>query len=454
MSQNRNGAVRQLFGTDGIRAVAGEPPLDAPTVFAFGRALGRWARGHALEGQEPQVLIGMDTRESGPWLAETVAAALVAEGVTPRFAGLLTTPGVAWLTRTGPFVAGVMISASHNPYHDNGLKAFDHSGFKLPDSTELELEQQIFEFLSAGVTPDRLALAADPGLDEAYLDSLIASFPHRLDGRRIVLDCAHGAASVLAPELFRRLGAAVIARGCSPDGRNINDGCGALHTAALQEQVRAEQADFGFAFDGDADRCIGVSAAGRVIDGDAMLLVIGRHLQAAGRLPGAIVATVMSNLGFENALRRHGIDLLRTSVGDKYVLEEMVRRELPIGGEQSGHVIFRDFATTGDGMLTALRLLDAVLSLGRPLDELVADFVVYPQKLVNVKAKAKRPLSDLIHLSAAIAEAESAMTGQGRVLVRWSGTEPLLRIMVEAATTDAVEGWTARLAEVARNELN
>ena len=454
MSTTTEALTRQLFGTDGIRGIAGEPPLDPGTVFAFGRALGRWARGHALPSAPPQVLIGIDTRESGRWLAETVASALAAEGVEPRFAGVISTPGVARLTKTGPFVAGVMISASHNPYSDNGLKVFDHSGYKLPDATEWELEREIFTCLADGVTPQRQPLTPDPGLDEAYLEYLASTFSDRLHGQRIILDCGNGAAYQLGPELFRRLGAEVEVMGCQPNGRNINDGCGALHIEGLRARVLDRRAHFGFAFDGDADRCLGVSAAGRVMDGDAILLAAARSLRAAGRLSGAVVATVMSNLGFEIALQRDGIELLRTSVGDKYVLEEMVRRDLPLGGEQSGHIIFRDFATTGDGLLTALRLLDAERSLNQPLDELVADFVVYPQKLVNVRARAKRPLPELPTLTAAIAEAEAAMTGRGRVLVRWSGTEPLLRIMVEAASATDVEHWTAHLAETARAALN
>jgi phosphoglucosamine mutase len=436
-----------------MRGVAGEYPLDPATVQAFGQALGKWARGHAEPGQSPRVLVGMDTRESGPALAESLAGGLAAEGVAIQFAGLITTPGVAWLTKTGPFVAGVMISASHNPYHDNGLKAFDHSGFKLPDATELELEREIFALLEARRPARPLPLTADPGLDAAYLDSLAATFPRSLAGVRIVLDCANGAATHLGPELFKRLGADVIAIGCQPNGRNINDQCGALHVEDLRDRVLAEGADFGFAFDGDADRCIGVTHGGRIVDGDAMLLVCGRHLHRANRLGAAVVATVMSNLGFEKALERDGIALIRTGVGDKYVLEEMLKRDLPIGGEQSGHVIFREFATTGDGLLSALRVLDAALADGRPLDEQLADLVVYPQRLTNLKVREKIPVSQLPGVSAEIAAAEADFAGNGRVLVRYSGTEPKIRVMVEGADSAQVDRWLDRIVAAVRAEL-
>lgn len=451
MSASANSRERQLFGTDGMRGVAGEYPLDPKTVYAFGRALGAWAAQHA-QGGDAQVLIGMDTRESGPWLADCLAGGLADAGAVPSSAGLITTPGVAWLTKNGPFVAGVMISASHNPFHDNGLKVFDHSGFKLPDSVELELEDAILALRDDSAEPRKLTLAADPGLDEEYLEALIATFPHRLEGVKVVLDCANGAAVALAPQLFRRLGAEVVALSVTPDGRNINEGCGALHVEALAARVVEEKAAMGFAFDGDADRCIAVAASGRVVDGDAMLLIAGREL-ARHRPVSAVVATVMSNLGFEKALERSGMQLVRTAVGDKYVLEEMVRRDLPIGGEQSGHVIFRDYATTGDGMLTALRVAEAAVASGKTLDDLSADLTVYPQRLLNVKVREKRPLTDLLSVQAAIAEAELAFAGQGRVLVRYSGTEPKLRVMVEASEQAMVDDWVERIAGAVRAEI-
>ncbi len=420
--------ARQLFGTDGIRGKAGEYPLDAPTAFGLGAALGAWAK---HQSATPQVLLGMDTRESGPWLARAVAAGLRAAEVRPVFAGVITTPGVAYLTKSGPFVAGVMISASHNPYADNGLKVFDHSGYKLPDSVELELEGEILRWRAEAAEVDA-ELAEDPAWDHQYLDYLISTFPQRLDGMHFVVDCAHGAAYELAPALFRRLGAQVTAVANTPDGRNINDGVGALHTEYLRDQVLAHGAQLGVAFDGDADRALFVSASGRRLDGDAVLLICARALQQAGQLPGnRIVATVMSNLGLELALERSGITMARTGVGDKYVLEEMIRSGAPLGGEQSGHVIFREFATTGDGLLTALRVLAALVESGRSADELVSDLQVFPQLTVNVRIKERKPLEEFPAVQQGIAACEEAFGGEGRVLVRFSGTEPLARVMVE-----------------------
>jgi phosphoglucosamine mutase len=347
-----------------------------------------------------------------------------------------------------------MISASHNPFHDNGLKVFDHSGFKLPDSTEIRLEEDILSFAARALELKPVALTADPGLDHEYLAFLASTFQGSMAGRRIVLDCAHGAASALGPDLFRQLGAEVIVTGASPNGRNINDGVGALHTEALREHVLAHQADAGVAFDGDADRVMIISRSGKLIDGDHMLLIAARRLQATGHLPNpVVVATVMSNLGLERALAKDGIAMVRTAVGDKYVLEEMVKRDAPVGGEQSGHVIFREWATTGDGLLTALRVLETVQATGQPLDELTADFKIYPQLLVNVKVKEKRPLDQLTDVRSEIAKCEAAFRGAGRVLVRFSGTEPLARVMVEGDDTDQVKIWAHRIADVLKVEL-
>ncbi len=446
--------VRQLFGTDGMRGVAGEFPLNTVTVYALGQALGKWAATHAVEGSQPQVIIGMDTRESGPWLAEALAAGLTAQQVDVKFAGLITTPGVAYLTRTGTFAAGVMISASHNPFQDNGIKIFDHSGFKIADEVELEFERQIFSLLEQNEQSSAFTLTEDPGLDLQYVEFLQNTFPHSLAGKKIVLDCAHGASSHLAPQLFRNLGATVSALGCEPNGQNINQDCGALHVNALKDRVLEENADFGFAFDGDADRCIAISASGRVVDGDAMLLVCARHLKSSDRLVTAVVSTVMSNLGFEKALERDGIQLLRTNVGDKYVLEEMIRQDVPIGGEQSGHVIFRQYATTGDGILTALRVLDAALSLDKTLDDILSDFQVYPQILINLSVREKKPLTELPSVTREIEQAESEFQGSGRVLVRYSGTEKKLRVMVEGADESLVNKWSQRIADSIRIELS
>ena len=449
---------RQLFGTDGIRGVAGQYPLDPQTVHAAGASLGEWCREHSPAGENPEVAIGMDTRESGTWIAEQVAGGLARAGVQARLAGLITTPGVAYLTKNDTFVAGVMISASHNPFQDNGIKVFAHTGYKLPDSDELKLEEGIFRLKQEGFEAKPQKMTVDTRLDARYLEYLVSTFPGRLDGIKIVVDCGNGAASYLGPELFERLGAQVIKMGCSPDGRNINLDCGALHVSKLCTRVVAEGADAGFAFDGDADRCIGVSSSGAIIDGDAVLLIVARYLKARGRLTSnngtpMVVATVMSNLGFERALEREGISLVRTAVGDKYVLEEMIRRGAPIGGEQSGHLIFLEQATTGDGLLTALRVLEILAATGQPLDALTSGLQVYPQKLVNVRVKERKPLGDLSGVNAAIQSAERQLGAEGRVLVRFSGTEPLLRVMVEGPTDESVDDHCATIAGAIRQEL-
>ena len=441
---------KQLFGTDGIRGVAGEYPLDQATVFAFGVALGKDA---ARAAASPEILIGADTRESGTWIAELVAGGLESQGARVRFAGVITTPGVAYLTRTGPFVAGVMISASHNPYQDNGLKLFGHTGFKLPDDEEHEIEQEILR-QRENVTPAPASLRVEEELDRQYIEFLLSTLPGSLRGARLVLDCGNGASYKLAPGLFRRAGADVTTICAEPNGRNINLGCGALHLERLREAVLARGADFGVAFDGDADRAIFVSASGRIVDGDCVLLIAGRALHKAGRLPGStVVSTVMSNLGLELALRDSGIDMLRTPVGDKYVLEEMVRRGAALGGEQSGHVIFRDYSTTGDGMLTALRVFEIARDSAMGLDELTADLKVYPQRLVNVRVREKKTLADLPSVAEEIRHVEQAFAGTGRVLVRFSGTEPLARVMVEGPDLERVEDFSQRIADAIRREM-
>jgi phosphoglucosamine mutase len=443
--------AKQLFGTDGIRGVAGEYPLDPATVYAFGLALGHdLGRTHT----SPEILIGADTRESSEWIAATVAGGLRQRGARVRYAGVITTPGVAYLTRTGPFAAGVMISASHNPYRDNGLKVFGHSGYKLPDAEETAIEDEIFKLLESGVPPQRAGIAVDPRLDRLYLDYLLSTTSVRFEGMRIAIDCGNGAACEFAPEAFRRLGAEVTVLNAEPNGRNINLDCGALHVDKLRDAVLAHHAGFGVAFDGDADRAIFVSRSGRIVDGDAVLLACARSLKAAGHLRGnMVVATVMSNLGLERALTREGIRLVRTPVGDKYVLEEMVRLDAVLGGEQSGHVIFREYATTGDGLLTALRLFEIAKRAGTGLDELTADLEIYPQKLINVRVKQKKALTEVPSVAQEIRECEQAFGGAGRVLVRFSGTEPLARVMVEGPDLQQVEDFTARIADAIRREM-
>jgi phosphoglucosamine mutase len=442
---------KELFGTDGIRGVAGEYPLDPETVHAFGIALGQDV---TASNASPEILIGADTRESGRWIAELVAGGVRGKGARVRYAGVITTPGVAYLTRTGPFLAGVMISASHNPYQDNGIKVFSHSGFKLPDSEEDTIEQEIFRLKKEALVPAPSGIEIDEGLDRQYLEYLISTVPTRFDGMRLVIDCGNGSAYRLGPELFRRLGAEVTVLCTEPDGRNINLNCGALHVDNLRQAVCAQGADAGVAFDGDADRAIFIAASGKIVDGDGVLLAAARALKARGQLNGGIViATVMSNLGLEKALERDGIQMIRTPVGDKYVLEEMERRGAVLGGEQSGHVIFRQFATTGDGLLTALQLFAIARQAGVSLDDLTAGFDVYPQRLVNVRVREKKALTEVPSVAREIERAEKEFAGAGRVLVRFSGTEPLARVMVEGPDLEQVETFTARIADAIRREM-
>jgi phosphoglucosamine mutase len=442
---------KQLFGTDGIRGVAGEYPLDPATVYAFGLALGREV---AAAQPNPEILIGADTRESGPWIAEMVAGGLEQSGARVRYAGVITTPGVAYLTRTGPFLAGVMISASHNPYRDNGLKVFAHNGFKLPDAEENVIEREILRLRDEALTPKPARLGVDGGWDRQYLDFLASLATVRFEGVKLAVDCGNGAAYRLGPELFRRLGAEVTTLCTEPNGRNINLQCGALHLEGLQQAVLAAGADLGVAFDGDADRAIFVAKSGKVMNGDAVLLVLARAMKAAGHLKeDTLVSTVMSNLGLEKALERAGIRMVRMPVGDKYVLEEMVRLGASLGGEQSGHVILREYATTGDGMLTALRVIETALRAGTGLDELTSDLRVYPQKLVNVRIREKKGLTELPSVAREIEHVEAAFAGTGRVLVRFSGTEPLARVMVEGQDAQQVENFSARIADAIRREM-
>ncbi len=445
---------KELFGTDGIRGEAGSFPLDPSTVYAFGIALGDAVGAEPGKTALPEILIGADTRESGPWIAELVAGGLRSRGRAVRYAGVITTPGVAYLTRTGPFAAGVMISASHNPFQDNGIKVFGHSGYKLPDDEEHLIEQEIFRLRDKGVKPQPAALVVDEGLDRAYLDFLASTTPARPDGLRLVIDCGNGAAYRLAPDLFRRLGAKVSVLCDQPDGRNINLNCGALYIDPVRAAVLHHKADAGVAFDGDADRAIFVSPSGKIVDGDAVLLAAARALEANGALAGrTVVATVMSNLGLEKALERERIRMVRTPVGDKYVLEEMLRLNASLGGEQSGHVIFRQYATTGDGMLTALHLFAIARQAGATLDEITAGLEVYPQRLVNVRVRKKVALNEVPSIAREIRRAEEEFAGTGRILVRYSGTEPLARVMVEGPDLAQVELATARIADAIRREL-
>jgi phosphoglucosamine mutase len=443
---------KELFGTDGIRGVPGTPPLDDATLFATGRSLGAFLR---RENPKPHALIGMDTRESGPHIASLLAAGLAESGASVALAGVITTPGVACLVRQSDFQAGVVISASHNPFHDNGVKLFSHAGIKFPDSVEEGLETDIFRHRSETQPKSVPALAADESFDAEYLAFLRSRLipGARLAGLRIVLDCANGAAYKLGPELFRSLGAEVIAIGASPDGRNINVGCGSLHLEALQQRVVAERARLGVAFDGDADRALFVSETGKIINGDGVLLAAARFLKSQNKLAGGrVVATSMSNLGLERALAREGISLARANVGDRYVLEEMLRSGSALGGEQSGHIIFLEDSPAGDGLLTAVKIASLV-SMHDRIEALLDGFKHYPQVILNVKVRAKPPLDSLPEVSRALAEAQSSLGENGRIVLRYSGTEPLARVMVEAERDADVQRFSQSLANAVRSSI-
>ncbi|HEU5337215.1 MAG TPA: phosphoglucosamine mutase [Terriglobales bacterium] len=430
--------ARQLFGTDGIRGVAGQYPLDEPTIRAIGQALGHRLRSAA---QYKRVVIGQDTRESSQWIANTVAAGLLSAGLEVKSAGVITTPGVAFLARNDRFGAGIVISASHNPWMDNGIKVFSADGFKLPDDVEHQIEAEIFQLLGnkkgASAAGEFQSLPGSTELHQDYVRWLAQQVAGTsLKHMRVLVDCANGAASAVAPDVFSACGVQAEFLHKSPDGRNINRDCGALHPETVARAVAAasDRYDLGITFDGDADRALFSDAAGRVVNGDAVLLLAGRDMQARGALAGSVVvATTMSNMGLEIALRRSGIRMLRAPVGDKYVLEEMLKHGSTLGGEQSGHIIFRDGdATTGDGLLTALRVLQIMARTGKPLAELVADLKAFPQTIKNVRVREKKPLMDVPAVAAAIREAEQELDGNGRVVVRYSGTEALARVMVEA----------------------
>jgi len=449
---------KQLFGTDGIRGIPGQYPLDDNTLGRLGIALGEYLlsqKGGSTSA--PLVLIGRDTRESGPHIAACIAQGLRSAGVDAVSAGVLTTPGVAWLVGREGFSAGVVISASHNPYYDNGAKLISSSGMKFPDATEALLESVI---LSPNGASPAVSLGTEHGNGEEklyadYLEGLRqAALPGaKFAGMKIVLDCANGAASNLAPRLFRSLGATVALMNDAPDGRNINADCGSLHPEGMQRRVVETGAALGMAFDGDADRAIFASASGKLVNGDGVLLVAGRYLKSTGKLKGSvIVGTTMANLGLERALEKEGLTLARTDVGDRYVLEEMQRIGANLGGEQSGHILFLDDATTGDGMLTAVKIASLV-SVAGPLDTLVADLKVYPQKIVNVRVNSKPPLNSLPEVSRALKEAENSLGSSGRIVLRYSGTEPLARVMVEAEREADVLRWTDAVASALRSSV-
>lgn len=445
---------RTLFGTDGIRAIAGEAPLDRKTVFAVGRAL---ARKLAIASPDPEVLLGADTRESSPWISGLLAAGLTKEGARVLNAGVITTPGVAYLARRHGLAAGVVVSASHNPWRDNGIKVFGGDGYKLPDEVELSIEEEIFDLLrTQSELPEQPALPLVRSEFRREYQAFLAGFvPHlNLKGMKLVIDCANGASAAIAPELFSHFGGEIRWTNVKPNGRNINENCGALHPEVVARETRLNGADAGVTFDGDADRVLFADAQGHVVNGDAVMLMAARDMQSGGELAGNIVvATTMSNMGLERALATTGIRMLRASVGDKYVLEMMREHKASLGGEQSGHILFSQRSTTGDGLLTALSILDLMQRSSKPLAELCADMKVFPQIIVNVRVREKLPLDQVPAVAGAIQQAQNDLNGCGRVVVRYSGTEALARVMIEAESESRMREHADRIAQAIHSEL-
>ena len=471
--------ARQLFGTDGIRGEANRHPMTADIAFRTGRALafmvgtGRLGRGPTLATSQGhatllptstphrgRVVIGKDTRLSGYMIEQAICAGITSMGTDVMLTGPLPTPGVAFITSSMRADAGVVVSASHNPYQDNGIKIFGHDGFKLDDAIEEELERLILE-------PHRLDKYQPTGrdigratrIDDAkgrFIVHLKATFPSSLtlEGLKIVVDCAHGAAYATAPHVFRELGAEVVELGTDPNGTNINDGCGSTHPELLARTVVAEGAHLGVALDGDADRVIIVDDMGRIVDGDAVMAICARELKSQGGLHGdRIVATVMSNVGLERALHKVGIGVDRVQVGDRYVVERMRDQGLNLGGEQSGHVVFLDHATTGDGTVAALAIVAAMLRVGQPLSTLAGIFEPSPQELINVRVNKKVPLDELPTVQAVIAEVEATLGSGGRVLVRYSGTELKARVMIEGDDAGTIRAMAERIADALHRAL-
>ncbi len=439
-----------LFGTDGIRGEAGQPPLDAATVARVGAALARVSARPA-----PRVLIGRDTRESGTGLEAALTRGIAAEGGSVVSLGVVPTPAVAYLTRTEGFDLGIVISASHNPFHDNGIKVFSGAGEKFSGAQERRVEQMVAD--ASWQVPDGAAAAGtDAQLTAHYVAHLRQILDHAgpLAGSRLVVDCAHGATATIAPALLASLGFDVQAIGVAPDGRNINEGCGSTAMETLQAAVVESGARLGVAFDGDGDRALFVDHHGHRVDGDAVMLICADQLRRESALAGgAIVATVMSNIGLEIALRERGVELVRCAVGDKYVMEEMLRRGLALGGEQSGHVIFASHLFTGDGIATALHVLRAMIATGHELATLAAMLTSYPQVLVNVRVRERTDISQVPAVAAVMRDVEARLAGHGRLLVRYSGTEPLLRIMLEGRDQAEIRVWADEIAHAVRATL-
>lgn len=461
------------FGTDGVRGVAGEYPLDQATLYKLGKSVAQLGI--------RSVIIGRDTRASGVWMERILQEGLQSEGAQATLAGVMTTPGIAFVTKSAPFDAGIVISASHNPYQDNGIKIFSRHGTKLSD----EDEERIEELIEANEQPhdsdstgecrgrsmsgrepvtDRPLPSGAPGCPDCVFDvrwcspylEFLKQIPHArsLGSLKIVLDCAHGASFQIAPEVFQRLGAEIVAINREPDGCNINRQCGSLYPEQMAERVVQEKAHFGVAFDGDSDRSIFADEQGNVLDGDYSLFILGRHLRDRGKLnSGCIVTTVMANMGLEVALRREGLKVARTRVGDRYVLEEMLRGTHELGGEQSGHIIIREHSLAGDGILTALKIADVMLQEGKPLSELARPLVKFPQVIENVRVREKSDFAHIPEIYREIETAEEKLGERGRIVVRYSGTEPVVRIMLEGEDEAQIGRYAQTIAGAFRRRL-
>jgi phosphoglucosamine mutase len=447
--------MSRLFGTDGVRGKAGEHPLDHETVARLGAALVRSMRLEADARRGMHFIVGRDTRESGEWIEQELARGIRSEGGRLTSGGVIPTPAVAYVARDMDFDAGIVISASHNPFDDNGIKVFSGRGEKFSETLERRIEGIVAD-RSWSVDGGPLQPVERADVVEAYAAHVRLALPdpQRLGGMKVAIDTANGATTTVAARVFRELGLDVVPLGASPDGRNINLQCGSTHPGLLAAAVVQHHCRMGVAFDGDGDRAIFADANGAIVDGDAVLLMCARHMQGQGRLAGnAVVATVMSNIGLELALRESGIELVRTSVGDKYVMEEMLARGLSLGGEQSGHIIFSEHLFTGDGIATAMNVLRVMADSGRELADLAAELRTYPQTLLNVKVRTKKDLSTVAPVRDAMTRVEEKLSGSGRLLVRYSGTEPLLRIMIEGKNQQEIQAWAAEIAQVVRQEL-
>jgi phosphoglucosamine mutase len=447
--------MAHLFGTDGVRGKAGEFPLDVATIRRLGAALVRALRHDGSTPQAIKFLAGRDTRESGAWIERELAFGIQSQGGSYTSTGVVPTPAIAYLTPRLGYSAGVVISASHNPFEDNGIKVFSGAGEKFTEALERHVESIIAD-TSWAVPGDAAGPVQEVDLRSEYLDHLRDILPasHRSTGMRIAIDCANGATATVAPRLFSEMGFAVSCIGVAPDGRNINLGCGSTAPETLARLVVEGQHAMGVAFDGDGDRAIFVDGTGKIIDGDAVMLMCAKQMKAEGRLKGnAIVATVMSNIGLELALKEASIGMVRTAVGDKYVMEEMLRRDLPLGGEQSGHIIFSEYLFTGDGLATALNVLRTMSAARRELRDLASELTTYPQVLLNLRVRQKVDLKTVPEIASVIAAVESRLEGSGRLLVRYSGTEPLLRVMLEGQDPATIRQWGQEIIDTVKHHL-